>query len=72
MRDKLIDLITIGIARACVKEANGENVDKAAVIADVLIENNVEVPVPMYFMIHKDGTMDYYPMSERRANNEQR
>ena len=39
-RDKLIDLITIGIARACVKEANGETVDKAEVIADVLIENN--------------------------------
>lgn len=38
-RDKLIDLITVGIARACVKEANGEQVDKAAEIADVLLEN---------------------------------
>ena len=38
-KDKLIDLITIGIARACVKEANGETVDKAAEIADVLLEN---------------------------------
>jgi hypothetical protein len=40
MRDKLIDLITIGIARARVKEANGTNVDQAAEIADVLLENN--------------------------------
>ena len=38
MRDQLIDLITIGIARACVKEANGAKVDKAAEIADVLLE----------------------------------
>ena len=38
IRDKLIDLITVGIARACVKEANGETVDKAAEIADVLLE----------------------------------
>jgi hypothetical protein len=40
MKDKLIDLITIGIARACVKEASGEQVDKAEIIADILIENN--------------------------------
>lgn len=38
-KDELIDLITIGIARACVKETNGETVDKAAEIADVLLEN---------------------------------
>ena len=38
-KDELIDLITIGIARACVKEANGETSDKAAEIADVLLEN---------------------------------
>ena len=40
MRNELIDLITIGIARACVKEANGEMVDQAAEIADVLLEND--------------------------------
>ena len=40
MRDKLIDLITIGIARACVKEANGIKVDKAVEIADVLLEHD--------------------------------
>ena len=40
MKDKLVDLITIGIARACVKEASGEQVDKAEIIADILIENN--------------------------------
>ena len=38
MRDQLIDLITIGLARACIKEVNGETVDKAAEIADVLLE----------------------------------
>ena len=38
-KDELIDLITIGIARTCVKEANGETVDKAVEIANVLLEN---------------------------------
>lgn len=39
MRDKLIDLITVGIARYHVKKANNENPDMAAIIADVMIEN---------------------------------
>ena len=43
MRDQLIDLITIGIARACVKEANGAKVDMAAEIADVLLERTCTI-----------------------------
>lgn len=44
MKDKLIDLITIGFTRACVKEAAGKKVDQAREIADVLIANGVIVP----------------------------
>lgn len=43
MRDKLIDLITIGIARYHVQKTNGNNPDMAAIIADVLMENNVSI-----------------------------
>jgi hypothetical protein len=39
MRDKLLDIITVGIARYHVKKVNNENPDMAAIIADVLIEN---------------------------------
>ena len=41
MRDSLIDIITTAIARCSVKRASGETVDKAAVIADVLIDKGV-------------------------------
>lgn len=44
MKDRLIDIITIGIARACVKSAGGEKVDQAKEIADVLIENGAIIP----------------------------
>ena len=40
MRDKLIDLITVGIVRYSVQQAAGNNPDMAAIIADVLIEND--------------------------------
>ena len=40
MRDKLIDLITIGITRYSIQQASGNNPDMAAIIADVLIEND--------------------------------
>ena len=39
-RDKLIDLITVGIVRHSVQQAAGNNPDMAAIIADVLIEND--------------------------------
>lgn len=38
MRDKLIDLITVGIVRYSVQQAAGNNPDMAAIIADVLME----------------------------------
>lgn len=44
MRDKLIELITVGITRYHVKKASGENLDMAAIIADVMIEKGVIVP----------------------------
>ncbi len=40
MRDKLIDLITVGIVRYSVQQAAGNNPDMADIIADVLIEND--------------------------------
>lgn len=40
MRDKLIDLITVGITRHSIQQASGNNPDMAAIIADVLIEND--------------------------------
>ena len=58
MRDKLIDLITIGLARACVKEASGEQVDVAAIIADVLIENDVCInQMPKFFWFDNGSEM---------------
>ena len=39
MRDKFIDLITMGITRYHVKKASGEKPDMAVIIADVLLEN---------------------------------
>ena len=40
MRDKLIDLITVGITRYSIQQASGNNPDMAAIIADVLIKND--------------------------------
>ena len=40
MRDKLMDVITVGITRYSIQKAMGNNPDLAAIIADVLIEND--------------------------------
>ena len=39
MMDKLIDLITVGVARYQIKQASGEKPDEAALIAEILSEN---------------------------------
>ena len=40
MRDKLIDLITVGITRYSIQQVSGGNPDMAEIIADVMIEND--------------------------------
>ena len=58
MRDKLVDLITVGIARYHVKRANNEDSDMAAIIADVLIENDVCInQMPKFFWFDNGNEM---------------
>lgn len=44
MRDELIYMVTIALARCCVMKERGEKVDEATIIADVLLEKRVTVP----------------------------
>lgn len=64
MRDELIDLITVGIARYHIKKASSDNPDMAAIIADVMIEKGVIVP-PM-----KLGQTCYEPCTYRNDVDE--